>query len=435
MARKVFMSVLGTTLYEKCKYYTDIKENAIESFFVQEATIRLLCQDWKDSDEIIIFTTNQAFELNYKSSITERFNQKTNSSIQYFGLEKILNELDLKIPFRNVPIKDGNSEAEIWDIFESIYNELKVDDEIYFDITHSFRYLPMLLMILLSYSEFLKKTKVISITYGNYELSKQNGGFAPIMDLMPLVLLNDWSLAASNFEQFGDVNLISELCQQSLKPILRVAKGSDEVATAVNAFSKDLPGFIATLKTCRGVEIISGEKAIKLEKRIAMVEETSLVPFNPIFSRIKSQINRFASNHNIKNGFIAVDWCLNNGLIQQGLTMLQETIISIVCESEELDIVQEKNRTIISSVFTIIEKSIPENKWEGECAKNENIALSRKLCNNNLLRSLLRDYVNLSTARNDINHFGMRNNPSKPDRFEINLKEIYCSVLAKTANF
>ena len=91
-------------------------------------------------------------------------------------------------------------QKEIWDNFETIYRELQEHDEIYFDITHSFRYLPMLLMILLSYSEFLKKTKVMSVTYGNYEMSKKNDGFAPIMDLMPLVLLKigHWLQVISN---------------------------------------------------------------------------------------------------------------------------------------------------------------------------------------------------------------------------------------------
>ncbi len=434
MARKVFMSVLGASFYDECSYYFDTREHAVKSRFVQEATFKLLCSDWGKNDEIIIFTTDKAFELNYNPTISEREDPKTQEKKTYSGLHSVFNDLRIETPHRNVSIKDGNSESEIWEIFNTIYEQLKEEDEIYFDITHSFRYLPMLLMILLSYAEFLKKTKIKSITYGNYEVSRNNGGFAPIMDLIPLVLLKDWTIAVNNFESFGEVSLISSLCQDSLRPILREAKGADKVATSVHSFSKDLPGLIASIKTCRGPEIISGDKAIALEKRIAEVEKTSLAPFNPIFSRIKSQIIRFASNDNVKNGFVAVDWCINNGLIQQGLTILQETITSIVCESEGLDIVHEKNRTIVSSVFNIIEKNIPENEWKGECAKTQNIELTRKLCNNNLIISLVKDYVNLSNSRNDINHSGMRNNPAKASSFENNLKQVFCSVLSKTSN-
>ena len=211
-------------------------------------------------------------------------------------------------------------------------------------------------------------------------------------------------------------------------------RGNDEVATAVNAFSRDLPGFIATIKTCRGVEIISGEKAIKLEKRIAKVEETSLAPFNPIFSRIKSQIKQFALSNNIKNGFIAVDWCIKNGSVQQGLTILQESIISLVCESEKLEIINETNRMIVGSAFKILEKKYPETSWEGECAKKENIALTRRLCKNTIVKTLFPEFAALTNSRNDINHCGMRDSPSKANKFEKNLKELYFSVLTKTAN-
>ncbi|MBW6536421.1 MAG: TIGR02221 family CRISPR-associated protein [Mariniphaga sp.] len=433
MARKVFMSVLGTGFYEPCSYYLNDREKNIHTRFIQEATIRFFCSDWGENDQIVIFTTNKALTANYESSITKRKNSN-NETTSYSRLAAILENLNLKVPFRNEMIKDGNDENEIWEVFTTIYNQLNEDDEVYFDITHSFRYLPMLLLILLSYSEYLKKTSIKSITYGNFEVSKNNNGLAPIMDLMPLVLLKDWSVAANNFESFGEVRLISSLCQDSLKPILREAKGSDKVATSVNSFSKELPGFVSLLKTCRGTEIISGEKALSLENKIAEIEETSLVPFNPIFARIKSQINRFASHDNIKNGFVAVEWCINNGLMQQGLTMLQETITSIICNSEGLDIVNEKNRTIISSVFNIIGQKIPENEWVGECAKTENIELTQKLCNNSLLLSLVNDYINLSNFRNDMNHSGMRNNPVKASNFENNLKQIFCSVLSKISN-
>jgi CRISPR-associated Csx2 family protein len=425
------MSVLGTGFYEPCSYYW--KDRSVKTRFIQEATVRLFCDNWSEDDQIIIFTTEKAFSTNYDSNIKKRksFN---NEDIDYTSLAKIFEDLELITPFRNEMIKDGNDEDEIWEVFTTIFDQLRDGDEIYFDITHSFRYLPMLLLILLSYSEYLKKTKIKTITYGNYEVSKSNNGKAPIMDLMPLVLLKDWSVAANNFERFGEVRLISKLCQESLSPILKEAKGSDKVATSINAFSKDLPTLIANIKTCRGIEIISGELVLKLEKRIATIEETSLVPFNPIFKRIKQQVHQFAADDNIKNGLTAVEWCIKNGLIQQGLTILQEAVVSFICENENLDITLEKNRNIVSSVFTIVEKNIPEKEWKGECALDDNIELTRKLCTNSLLLSLKQEYNNLSVLRNDINHSGMRSNPAKASSFEKNLKILYTSVSEKISS-
>lgn len=437
MTRKVFMSVLGTSLYKGCTYFLNDKSNAVKTRFVQDASIRLLCKEekgWGEGDQIIIFTTDNAFKLNYSKDISKRYDRELDKDVSYVGLEKVLEDITLKIPYKNQPIKDGNSEEEIWEIFETIYAELHEEDEIYFDITHSFRYLPMLLMNLLSYAELLKKTKIKSITYGNYEVSRDNGGYAPIMDLLPLVLLKDWSIAVNNFERFGEVGLISSLCQDSLRPILKEAKGKDIVAKSVNSFSKDLPKFVKNIQTCRGKEIISGELAKSLMNRIENIEETSLPPFNPIFSRLKLQLNRYANSNNVRNGLAAVGWCVQNGLIQQGFTLLQETVISLICESEDVDFTIEKYRNIVSQAFKIKFCKIDETAWKGECSEDKNKDLTHKLLNNYQLNLLVKEYNTLTQLRNDINHAGMLNGSGKAENFGKNLEDLYCSITGKLIN-
>lgn len=432
MGRKVFMSVLGTSLYNECSYYLKDKANSVKSRFVQEATIKMLCSDWKKEDQIIIFTTSQSFVDNYKADIEKRFDRNTNQQVPYIGLQKLLDDLDLLTPIKNVQIKDGNSETEIWNIFETIYGELEEDDEIFFDITHSFRYLPMLLMILFNYSEFLKRTKIKSITYGNYEISKQFDNYAPVMDLMPLILLKDWSNAVNNFEHFGEVKQISNLCQESLRPILKEAKGTDAIAKSINSFSKDLPKFVKNIQTCRGNEIIGGSLAKSLMERIENIQETTLAPFNPIFTRLKIQVNKFSNPKNIKNGLAAVDWCIQNGLIQQGLTLLQETLISLVCESENLDFTVEEFRNIVSNAFNIKEKCLPESEWIGDCTKTVgNKKITHKVLENNVLNLLAKEYKTLTSLRNDINHAGMKKDSAGFDKFEKQLCELYCKIQNK----
>lgn len=432
MGRKVFMSVLGISLYNECLYYIKDKGNSVKSRFVQEATIKMICSDWKDDDQIIIFTTTQSFLDNYKAEIEQRIDRITNQHIPYSGLQKILNNLNLKTPIKNVPIKDGNSETEIWDIFETIYGELEEEDEIFFDITHSFRYLPMLLMILLNYSEFLKRTKIKSITYGNYEISKQFNNYAPIMDLMPLVLLKDWSNAVNNFEHFGEVRQISSLCQESFRPILKETKGTDIISKSIDSFSRDLPKFVKNIQTCRGNEIIDGSLAKSLMQRIENIQDTSLAPFNPIFARLKIQINRFSNTKNVRNGLVAVDWCIQNGLIQQGLTLLQETLISLVCESENLEFTVEEFRNIVSSAFNIKENCLPESEWIGDCAKTiENKKLTNRVLENKVINLLAKEFKTLTSLRNDINHAGMKRDCVGFDKFEKQLCELYNKIQNK----
>ena len=97
----------------------------------------------------------------------------------------------MSFPFELTPkdIKDGKDTDEIWEIFDVIYNEINDGDELFLDITHAFRYLPMLLTVLINYSKFLKKITVKSITYGNF---MAEGDLKPIMDLTSISVLQDY---------------------------------------------------------------------------------------------------------------------------------------------------------------------------------------------------------------------------------------------------
>ena len=56
-----------------------------------------------------------------------------------------------------VNIPDGLKQNEIWEIFDKIVENIDAGDEIYFDMTHSFRFLPMLAITVLNYSRVIKK--------------------------------------------------------------------------------------------------------------------------------------------------------------------------------------------------------------------------------------------------------------------------------------
>ena len=155
MARKVFISVLGTGFYNSCKYVKDSFVSS-ETRFIQQATLEYLKvkNNWNTKntegdviDRIIILLTDGAKETNWNKDITTRLN-KTGEEESYVRLEQTLNEMELPCPVETLSIPDGKSEDEMWTIFNTVYNALKPNDELYFDLTHSFRYLPMLVLVL-----------------------------------------------------------------------------------------------------------------------------------------------------------------------------------------------------------------------------------------------------------------------------------------------
>ena len=69
----------------------------------------------------------------------------------------------MDMSFQAVHIPEGKSTEEMWELFEVIYSQLQEGDELYLDITNSFRYLPMLLVVLVNYAKMLKNVTVKAI--------------------------------------------------------------------------------------------------------------------------------------------------------------------------------------------------------------------------------------------------------------------------------
>ena len=203
MPRKVFISILGTGLYEECAY-TKEKEEEHKPFkssptrFIQQASLELVgANDWSKEDQVIIFLTKKARELNWNKTIAERKRYGKDTPEPYKGLEAVLQEMDLKAQVEDKDIKDGMNKEEIWEVFQTIYDTWEEGDEVYMDLTHSFRFLPMLLLVLGNYAKFLKGITIENIIYGNYEARSIAENEATIISLMNLARLQDWNFATN----------------------------------------------------------------------------------------------------------------------------------------------------------------------------------------------------------------------------------------------
>ena len=157
-SRKVFLSFLGTGNYEKC-IYTFEKQKSKNVKFVQNAIVEI-CKD--KFDKKFVLCTPSARNTHYNSLVNE-----------------------IGYSFEAVNISEDMSEKGIWEIFQQIYDVLDENDEIIFDITHSFRFMPMLGITLLQMAKFLKNIKVKKVFYGAYEPIKFKNGITefPLIDL------------------------------------------------------------------------------------------------------------------------------------------------------------------------------------------------------------------------------------------------------------
>lgn len=430
MARKVFISVLGYSNYSEC-YYIDKNKNFKSGLvrYVQEATLQYLSQDntWSKSDIAYILLTEGAEQRNWVDNGQVEYG--TNISIIQTGLESQLKKLHLLFPVIPVNIPEGNNEKEIWTIFERIFELIQDDDELYFDLTHGFRYLPMLILVLGNYTKFLKNITIKSITYGNYEARNRDTNEAPFINLMTLSNLQDWTSASASFIKSGNITMLKNVSNTALTPILREAQGTNFAATTLKKYINILEKVVDDMNTCRGTNILEGENISKLLSLSDQLKDTDIIiePLKPIINKIKNSFRDFIPSSNIKNGYLSAKWCFDNSLYQQALTILHETIVSHICEKENFNIDNKEKREIVNKAFKIHRDRLKEEEWTVENDKEKE--LIKQVLQNKLLEDLSHIFKITTGLRNDFNHAGMNKNPAKKERLIKNLEDCINTVI------
>ena len=110
----------------------------------------------------------------------------------------------------------------------NFFNKLKEGDELYFDITHAYRFMPML-MVLTNYSKFAKTCKVKWISYGKTEDPFIDG---TIVELNKLSILQDWTTGAADFVDNGNVDKLIKLSNDELSSKLLMSEESGSTSNS-----------------------------------------------------------------------------------------------------------------------------------------------------------------------------------------------------------
>ena len=318
------------------------------------------------------------------------------------------------------------SEKGIWEIFQQIYDILDENDEIVFDITHSFRFMPMLGITLLQMAKFLKYIKVKKVFYGAYEPIKFKNGITefPLVDLTSFSMLQDWILAGYTLVNTGRAEEIEKLAKNDLTPILKESKGKNEEALNFRKIADKIQQMTLNFRTNRGNETIAAREMKNINESVKKIRESSLLkPFKLVIENIHSDTQKFAykSEENIIH---SIQWCIDKDLVQQGMTMLQEGISTLVLE-EIGEQNQYNNINIRSYVSHILQNiSNPSGKFKKDLSEDpKSKELEKKILNIKEINKLSQIYLEIANLRNDINHAGFRNNPLKAQKFSKKLNE------------
>lgn len=418
MARKVFVSFLGTSNYIATRYVWRERESAAVRF-VQQALIEMLCADWTDSDRILIFYTSESCRRNWLDDGQDRIE----SPDERLGLQSVLAGMNLQVPVEHYEIPEGFSEQEIWQIFDCVYDKLQPGDRIHFDVTHAFRSIPLFSTVLFNFSRLMKQTELVSILYGAFEklgpankvreaLPNPADRRTPIIDLSSLVELQSTNLAVNNFMEFGKVGAITDL--------LEVEQGdSGKAVDAIKCLKQEFEKLDNYIATCRMRDIQEGKYMKNITARFNAARYSSLLNRSEklLLDQIRATLSEFKPENTPDNIKAAVNWALKYEMIQQAYTLSQEFIISQVAECVSSMFVDDRYydlnamfggkkeyRQFVSAVLGmkaddkyIYKGTKPENaEWIGELADD--------LLRSELIRSVNAEYDKIRINRNNLNH-------------------------------
>jgi len=242
-------------------------------------------------------------------------------------------------------IKYGLNNEELWENLDLIFQVVKLlksGDEVYIDITHSFRSLSLFLFLVLTFIKDLPENeniKIAGVYYGMLDVSGEMG-YTPVIDLKSLFDMTDWIKGSYILNHYGDGSLIAKLLEDQGEPIV-----SDQIRQLSSAIN------INYLPAIR-------QRAKPLNSSLNNIAISG--PFNYIKKTLTQFVKRFSSPSDKESDFQLklAEWYFDNDRYAAGYIVLTEAIITYLCEINGNTIENEMERNAMKdSLFHLYKNS------------------------------------------------------------------------------
>ena len=305
---------------------------------------------------------------------------------------------------------NGNELNENYGILKRIESYMSEDVcyEVAFDITHSFRSLPIYNLIIFNYIKNITKYNIVisHVYYGNIDARYELNNVAPIVDLGDLIDVLDLTSGVSEFKNTGNATSILPLIDD--KDELRSVLYDFDLSTQLNAFGKIGKSLIKLEELCK--------KNDGSEDRYTGVREMISTVIEEKFKGECSESFDVMTSADMK--FMLAQWFLSQNRIGLGLATGIEALRDIntpaFMESRGYDPSLEKEyRVSAENHFIKVAKDLSSkyNKSHLEnvvCDLGINLRYYKDIRNmfaHSLSDLKNRDDADLSEIRNDIDNF------------------------------
>lgn len=179
------ISFVGTGPYQEVAYALHPDGPRVRTRFITEALAQLL-----RPDQVSLLLTEKAAGHENRHALQAR-----------------LQELGFSV--EPVPIPDGRSQAELWELFRQVGALAATGEPLALDLTHAFRSLPAVALLSAGYFQALGRLRLQGLYYGAFEARDQEGR-APIFDLTAMLALPAWALAARSWQEQANASALRD---------------------------------------------------------------------------------------------------------------------------------------------------------------------------------------------------------------------------------
>lgn len=361
---RVMLFFLGTGTYYLTRYQFR-GESAQPTQYVQMALLELMEKDRINfyPDLILPILTPTAKSKNWVSSSREE--DKLEKLIHNWAMQQV-EQRGKEIKIEPIEIGETGGEALLWQVFRDIYERIdrlasKFDGvELLVDVTHSYRYQPMLMLALLHFIRVVRKdVQIQGVYYGNQPEESDHSGVrsADVLDLSPIVELQEWILNVYMFLQGSNASPLNDFIQQARREAFKRRDPSAEKMRQLEDVTKSWETLTQAIQLCRAPKIpeLARRSVSKLQEFKEKATRGGLLPsFQPILmllDQIENEIKPLADENEVEAGLAAIRWCQQHGLMQQAYTLLNELIITTACSAVGKDPLEKNDRQIVSSAM------------------------------------------------------------------------------------
>ena len=393
---KAFTFLGRGPLFESIYSY---QEQCCETRFFAEALVSFF-----KPDTLVILTTGKASQ------------EPVSAEDKTARLTAIQNLLDGKTEVISITIPEGESENQLWEIFNTVVSEIQDGDHVLFDITHGFRSLPFLTFLALAYVRNVRRdVEIERVVYGAYEAVERDNPYKPVFDLTPFIGLLDWIGAVSVFQQTGNAQPIANLVAEAQNLPYKLGL-SGNLPTHLKNMASRLSDLSDALLTNRilAAQAAAAELIAQLDEAKQEVANWAQ-PFDVLLDQMQRTYQPLALQNpetpenrweSLIGQYQQIRWYIQNQQYLQAITLAREWLISWGCYQLNKNWISESERYEVEKMM---------GEWQ--LAKREKRDLPNlPISNVKHGAKSIELFNDLHDLRNDLAHCGMRPDPRRANR-------------------